>query len=74
MSDCALYYGWYAGNVAGPFSQPGFKFVPGAIAAHIHSYSAATLRDEPSFKPGGSALRSFRLRLPPYVWMVLTVF
>jgi uncharacterized protein (TIGR03790 family) len=48
MSDCALYYGWYAGNVAGPFNQPGFKFVPGAIAAHIHSYSAATLRDENS--------------------------
>jgi uncharacterized protein (TIGR03790 family) len=48
MSDCALYYGWYAGNVAGPFNQPGFKFVPGAIAAHIHSYSAATLRDQNS--------------------------
>src|SRR5213080_3019714 len=48
MSDCALYYGWYAGNVAGPFNQPGFKFMPGAIAAHIHSYSAATLRDENS--------------------------
>jgi uncharacterized protein (TIGR03790 family) len=48
MSNCALYYGWYAGNVAGPFNQPGFKFVPGAIAAHIHSYSAATLRDENS--------------------------
>ena len=48
MSDCALYYGWYTGNIAGPFNQPGFKFVPGAIAAHIHSYSAATLRDENS--------------------------
>ena len=48
MSDCALYYGWYAGNIAGPFNQPGFKFVPGAIAAHIHSYSAATLRDKNS--------------------------
>src|SRR5205809_7494921 len=35
------------GNVAGPFNQPG-RFVPGAIAAHIHSYSAATLRDENS--------------------------
>src|SRR5438046_6388721 len=46
MSDCALYYGWYAGNVAGPFNQPGFKFVPGGIAAHIHSDSAATLRDD----------------------------
>ena len=48
VSDCALYYGWYAGNIAGPFNQPGFKFVPGAVAAHIHSYSAATLRDENS--------------------------
>jgi uncharacterized protein (TIGR03790 family) len=48
MSDCALYYGWYAGSVAGPFNQPGFKFVPGAIAAHIHSYSATTLRDKNS--------------------------
>ena len=47
MTDCALYYGWYTGNVAGPFNQPG-RFVPGAIAAHIHSYSAATLRDENS--------------------------
>ncbi|MGI9113808.1 MAG: hypothetical protein DLM52_06235 [Chthoniobacterales bacterium] len=45
MSDCALYYGWYAGNMAGPFTEPHFKFVPGAIAAHIHSFSASTLRD-----------------------------
>ena len=47
MTDCALYYGWYAGNIAGPFNQQG-RFVPGAVAAHIHSYSAATLRDENS--------------------------
>jgi uncharacterized protein (TIGR03790 family) len=45
MNEGALYYGWYAGNVAGPFNQPDFKFVPGAIAVHIHSFSAATLRD-----------------------------
>ena len=45
MTDCALYYGWYAGGVAGPFSQPAFKFLPGAIAVHIHSFSASTLRD-----------------------------
>lgn len=44
MTDCALYYGWYTGNVVGPFNQPG-RFVPGAVAAHIHSFSAATLRD-----------------------------
>ena len=45
MTDCALYYGWYYPNVAGPFTQPDFNFVPGAIAMHIHSFSANTLRD-----------------------------
>jgi uncharacterized protein (TIGR03790 family) len=45
MNDAALYYGWYAGGITGPFTQPGFKFVPGAVAAHIHSFSASTLRD-----------------------------
>jgi hypothetical protein len=45
MSDCALYYGWYAGSVAGPFTQSDFRFVPGAVAVHIHSFSAMTLRD-----------------------------
>ncbi len=40
----ALYFGWYAGDVTGPFTLPGFRFPPGAIALHIHSYSAATLR------------------------------
>jgi hypothetical protein len=46
MSDCALYYGWYAANAAGPFARPDFHFVPGAIAVHIHSFSAHTLRDQ----------------------------
>jgi uncharacterized protein (TIGR03790 family) len=46
MTDCALYYGWYAGTVSGPFTQADFQFVPGAIAVHIHSFSAATLHDE----------------------------
>jgi uncharacterized protein (TIGR03790 family) len=45
MNDCALYYGWYAGGVTGPFNQPDFRFVPGAVAVHIHSFSASTLRD-----------------------------
>lgn len=39
-----LYFGWYAGGVNGPFALPGFQFPPGAIALHIHSFSAATLR------------------------------
>jgi uncharacterized protein (TIGR03790 family) len=46
MTDCALYYGWYAGTMAGPFTQPDFQFVPGAVAIHIHSFSASTLHDE----------------------------
>jgi len=45
MTDCALYYGWYNANIAGPFVRPDFRFAQGAIAMHIHSFSAGTLRD-----------------------------
>lgn len=40
----AIYFGWYANDLNGPFALPGFRFPPGAIALHIHSYSAHTLR------------------------------
>jgi uncharacterized protein (TIGR03790 family) len=40
----ALYFGWYAKDLNGPFALPGFRFPPGAIAVHIHSFSASTLR------------------------------
>jgi uncharacterized protein (TIGR03790 family) len=40
----ALYFGWYARDLTGPFALPGFRFPPGAIAVHIHSFSASTLR------------------------------
>src|SRR5688572_2895516 len=46
MTDCALYFGWYAEKVAGPFTQFDFQFARGAVAVHIHSFSASTLRDE----------------------------
>lgn len=39
-----LYFGWYAPNLNGPFALPGFRFPEGAIALHIQSYSAETLR------------------------------
>jgi uncharacterized protein (TIGR03790 family) len=45
MTDCALYYGWRTEKAAGPFAQPEFRFSPGAVAVHIHSFSAMTLRD-----------------------------
>lgn len=40
----ALYFGWYAADLNGPFALPGFRFPPGAIAVHVHSFSAHTLR------------------------------
>lgn len=40
----ALYFGWYTGTLNGPFALPGFRFPPGAVALHIHSFSASTLR------------------------------
>ncbi len=42
----ALYFGWYAKDLNGPFALHGFRFPPGAIAVHIHSFSASTLRSD----------------------------
>ncbi|MEY4488940.1 MAG: hypothetical protein RIQ79_1448, partial [Verrucomicrobiota bacterium] len=39
-----LYFGWYEWNANGPFTSPSFRFPVGAVALHIHSFSAATLR------------------------------
>lgn len=44
VTDAAVYYGWYAANINGPFASPRFRFRPGAVAVHIHSFSATTLR------------------------------
>ena len=44
VTNAAVYYGWYAGSVNGPFAEPGFQFRAGAVAVHLHSYSASTLR------------------------------
>ncbi len=44
ITDCALYYGWFAGSISGALADPNFKFRPGAVAVHIHSFSASTLR------------------------------
>jgi uncharacterized protein (TIGR03790 family) len=45
MSDAAVYFGWYTGNVNGPFRNPEFRFRKGAVACHLHSFSATTLRN-----------------------------
>ncbi len=39
-----LYFGWYAGSLNGPLAREGFVFPPGAVALHIHSFSAPTMR------------------------------
>jgi len=44
MSDVAIYLGWYTTHVAGPFKSGQVDFMPGAIAYHLHSFSAATIR------------------------------
>ena len=44
MRDASLYYGWYAGNRNGPLLNPAFSFRKGAVAVHLHSFSASKLR------------------------------
>ncbi len=43
MGDAALYFGWYDWHVSGPFLNPAFRFRPGAVAIHLHSFSAQQL-------------------------------
>ncbi len=45
MRDVAMYFGWYTSKVNGPFLNPDFKFKKGAVAVHLHSYSASNLRN-----------------------------
>ena len=44
MSQIAFYAGWYDGQVSGPFNRPKVEFMPGAVAYHLHSFSAHVLR------------------------------
>ena len=46
MPRTAVYFGWYANPANGPFSHQApasFRFERGAIAFHLHSYSATSL-------------------------------
>jgi uncharacterized protein (TIGR03790 family) len=40
----AMYLGWYSAGATGPWVTPPNRFVPGAIAYHLHSFSADTVR------------------------------
>ncbi len=43
MENAAVYFGWYDWNVSGPFLNPHFRFRKGAVAVHLHSFSAQQL-------------------------------
>lgn len=46
---CAVYFGWYGEHASGPFSasqkRPFFRFAPGAVAVHLHSFSATSISE-----------------------------
>ncbi len=44
MEDTAFYFGWYSQSVQGPFRNKDFRFRPGAVAYHLVSNSADSLR------------------------------
>jgi len=43
LTEVALYHGWYDFHVSGPFLNPRFQFRKGAVAMHLHSFSAQQL-------------------------------
>jgi uncharacterized protein (TIGR03790 family) len=45
FAQVALYAGWYDGEAKGVFELPTNEFMPGAIAYHLHSFSAQFLRN-----------------------------
>ena len=52
MSQIAFYAGWYDGQVSGPFNRPKVEFMPGAVAYHLHSFSAHVLRTHDQYWVG----------------------
>ena len=45
LPDTILYFGWYRDHASGGIVDPDFRFARGAVACHLHSFSAAHLRD-----------------------------
>ena len=52
VTDVAVYAGWYAHHVSGPFTRADFRFQRGAVAYHIHSSSGASLRTRTAYWAG----------------------
>ena len=52
MQDTAVYFGWYAHPANGPFNprtHADFRFAPGAVAVHLHSYSGTSVKNAGSW-------------------------
>lgn len=48
MPQTAVYFGWYTERANGPFhskAPKSFRFAPGALAFHLHSFSAVSVKD-----------------------------
>ncbi len=45
-NQVAIYLGWYTDKAVGPWVTPPDRFVRGAVAYHLHSFSANTIRSE----------------------------
>ena len=44
LPDTILYFGWYTDHITGALASPTFHFKRGAIACHLHSFSASIIR------------------------------
>lgn len=53
MGQTAVYFGWYEYKANGPFGPKGadFRFAPGAVAGHLHSFSCPNLKDTSFWAP-----------------------
>lgn len=71
LTDAAIYAGWYAGRVTGPFQRADFQFRRGAIAYHLHSGSATSVRTQTAYWVGPllakGAAASFGHVFEPYL-------
>jgi uncharacterized protein (TIGR03790 family) len=52
IEHAAIYMGWYTEQVEGALGRSDFKFMPGALAYHLHSASAKTVRSKDKFWVG----------------------
>lgn len=58
MQGVAAYFGWYAYPANGPFAATApssFRFLPGSIAFHLHSFSCSSIKDAKTW--GGALLK-----------------